>query len=573
MEDIPENNNVFKIHTVKDLPKINQCVQYRSPDSDEWTSVKVIGRAGRVTGVNKFWLNIRQLDDDVEKSLDWSGVTEWRPLEHQVMIASQKDDSKFEEARNKELSNWKKMKVYDEVNDEGQHFITGRWVYTEKATDQEIVKKARFVCRGFQEDTEGIPTDSPTCYKDTLRVATSFIASKDWELNSLDIKAAFLQGSDLERDVFLKPPKEANVTGKLWKLRRCIYGLNDASRYWYFRIREELLKHGCKCSKLDPSLFTFHENEQLQGILIIHVDDMLWSGEDNFRMKVIDQLRATFRISSEERSAFKYIGLEVTHDENGVFLSQKKYVAEIEEITMEKHRKCNTNVLLNVEERQALRSLIGKLNWLSTQTRPDLSYSVSQLASNFKNATIKHVIQANKLVRRCKQHDIHMFFPKLDLNNLKVRCYADASFGKLEDGGSQGGVFIELVSKDLASPVSWFSKRIKRIVPSTLAAETLAMAEGVGAARLISELTSEILYNGSKKVPVEAITDNYSLYEAAHSTKAISDKQLRIDLGRIREAIITEDIVLSWVPTSHQLSDILTKDGVNPSELLSHVTA
>lgn len=572
-DQVEENTNAVKVNTVKDLPKINQCVQYRAPDTDEWINIKVIGRAGRVTGVNKFWLNVRNLDDEVESSLDWkNGVTEWRPLEHQVMVASLKDD-RFEEARNRELSNWKKMQVYDEVNDEGQNFITGRWVYTEKTTDQGNVKKARFVCRGFQEDTEGIPTDSPTCYKDTLRVATSFISGKEWELNSMDIKAAFLQGKELERVVYLKPPKEAKVPGKLWKLRRCIYGLNDASRYWYFRIREELLKYGCKCSKLDPSLFIYHENGELQGILIIHVDDMLWSGEDNFKFKVIDQLRATFRISSEDRSAFKYIGLDVTHDENGVYLTQKRYVAEIEEITIENHRKCNTNVPLNVEESQALRSLIGKLNWLSTQTRPDLSYPVSQLGSNFKNATIKHIIQANKVVRRCKQQDIHMLFPKLDLNDLKVRCYGDASFGKLEDGGSQGGVFIELVSKGQTAPVSWFSKRIRRIVKSTLAAETLAIAEAVGAAQLISALTSEILYDGSKKVPIEAITDNYSLYEAAHSTKSISDKQLRIDLGIIRESIITEEVKLNWVPSSYQLSDVLTKDGVDPSGLLSHISA
>lgn len=571
---IPQQNiQAINVNAVEDLPKINQCVQYRIPDSYEWKNAKVTGRAGKVTGVNRFWLNIKNLDSDVDSSLDFkNGVMEWRPLKYQVMLTSLKDD-RFEEAREKELSNWSKLKVYQEIDNVGQKSISARWVYNEKVIDGEIVKKARLVCRGFEEDSEGIRTDSPTCYKDTLRVATSIISAKEWEINSLDVKAAFLQGKELERDIFMKPPKEAKVPGKLWKLRRCVYGLNDASRYWYFRLRDQLLKSGCKCSKLDPSLFIFHKNSTLHGILIIHVDDILWSGTEHLRMEVIEELRSTFKISSESRSAFKYIGLEVTHDEKGIYLSQKEYADEVEEVEIDKHRKCNTNLPLNGEERDALRSLIGKLNWLSTQTRPDLAYAVSELGSSLKNATIKHLIQANRVVRRCKQHDVHMFFPKLNLNDIKVRCYGDASFGKLEDGGSQGGVFVELVSEDKTSPVAWYSKRIRRIVKSTMAAETLAMAEAVEAGHLISALTSEILYEGVKKIPVEAVTDNYSLYESAHSTKSNSDRRLRIDLGILRESITKEELTLNWVPTSNQLSDVLTKHGVNPSVLLSHISA
>ena len=150
---------------------------------------------------------------------------------------------------------------------------------------------------------------------------------------------------------------------------------------------------------------------------------------------------------------------------------------------------------------------------------------------------------------------------------------ADASFAKLEDGGSQGGVFIEIVSKDRTSPALWYSKRIRRVVKSTIAAETLAMAEAYAAGSLVSALLSEILGESKEKIPVEGITDNYSLYESAHSTKSVSDLKLRIDIAIIREAIIKEELVLNWVPTSSQLSDVLTKEGVDPSSLLSHITS
>ena len=72
---------------------------------------------------------------------------------------------------------------------------------------------------------------------------------------------------------------------------------------------------------------------------------------------------------------------------------------------------------------------------------------------------------------------------------------------------------------------------------------------------------------------MEGVTDNYSLYQAAHSTKSVSDQRLRIDLAIIREAINKEEVTLNWVPTSCQLSDVLTKEGVDPSALLSHITA
>ena len=227
--------------------------------------------------------------------------------------------------------------------------------------------------------------------------------------------------------------------------------------------------------------------------------------------------------------------------------------------------------LLNEEEKFALRSLLGQLNWLSTQCRPDISYDVSSLSSSFKNAAVKHIIKANKIVKRVKMNKVELFFPKLDLNELTVRCYADASYGKLEDGGSQGGMYIELASNNKTAPVLWSSKRTRRVVKSTMAAETLAMVEALASAHLVAVLVAEILHEGQKKIMVEGVTDSRPLYEAAYSTKSILDHRLRIDLAIIRESIIREECVLNWVPTTSQLSDCLTKEGADSSVLRDHV--
>ena len=67
-----------------------------------------------------------------------------------------------------------------------------------------------------------------------------------------------MQGKSIERDVLVMPPFEAKEDDVIWKLEKVVYGLDDASRNWYFSVKEELLKVGCEQSKLDKSLFRWY---------------------------------------------------------------------------------------------------------------------------------------------------------------------------------------------------------------------------------------------------------------------------------------------------------------------------
>ena len=60
-----------------------------------------------------------------------------------------------------------------------------------KPTSDGPKPKARLVARGFEEQTDNIETESPTCSKDTLREMISVISQNNWELKSIDILISF----------------------------------------------------------------------------------------------------------------------------------------------------------------------------------------------------------------------------------------------------------------------------------------------------------------------------------------------------------------------------------------------
>lgn len=71
------------------------------------------------------------------------------------------------------------------------------------------------------------------------------------------------------------------------------------------------------------------------------------------------------------------------------------------------------------------------------------------------------------------------------------------------------------------SHLSWQSKRVKRIVRSTLAGETLAMSDGIDNSIFLSTLFSELTTGDAEHAsPIICVTDNHSLADALKSTKS-----------------------------------------------------
>ena len=281
--------------------------------------------------------------------------------------------------------------VITEVIDEGQDTLSVRWVTTEKIKDGKPKLKSRLVARGFEENTAQLSKHSPTCSKEAVRLTISIAGANGWICNTIDVKSAYLQGKTIEREVYLRPPPEFN-DGKLWKLNKTVYGLSDAALQWYRRVKEELLNLGMKVSSLDPALFVWEDSGKTLGILCLYVDDIFWAGKEKFKTSVIDKLCSVFKIGAVSSKLFSYIGLNITNLPDGsTDIDQFEYIESIQPIVLTKGRSNNMNSLINEKERGEYRALIGQLNWVATQTRPDIAFEVCHHSSKVKNATVRDI--------------------------------------------------------------------------------------------------------------------------------------------------------------------------------------
>ena len=121
--------------------------------------------------------------------------------------------------------------------------------------------------------------------------------------------------------------------------------------------------------------------------------------------------------------------------------------------------------------------------------------------------------------------------------------YTDASFGNLNNGGSQGGFAILLEGENEECLVMWKSHKLKRVIKSTFAAETLALVDGAEAAVYLQSMIQELC---GYKLAIKCLTDNASLLDAIQSTKACKDRR---DLAILREMIERCEISVKWVST------------------------
>ena len=115
----------------------------------------------------------------------------------------------------------------------------------------------------------------------------------------MDVKNAFLNGM-LQEEVYVEQPKgfvDPHRPVDVYKLKRALYGLNQAPRAWYDRLTAYLTEHGFKRGSADTTLF-IRKDKNSFVIVQIYVDDIVFSAtNDSLAHSFADEMKAMFEMS------------------------------------------------------------------------------------------------------------------------------------------------------------------------------------------------------------------------------------------------------------------------------------
>ena len=555
-------------HTDNVNLKPNDIIEFRENSEDNWKKATVLSRAGKVGGKNKNWFNLQPESGD-RLSVDL-GRYQWNKIDdvQAVLVPTNRhQEPACIEAKQAELRKLQEFGTYEEVSDTGQFVISTRWVLTEK--DDKTVK-ARLVARGFEEDFSA-RKDSPTIERSAMKLFLGLAASFEWTITSTDIKSAFLQGMPLDREVFINPPPEADIKhGVVWKLKHCLYGLNDGARQFYLSVKEHLLSLGCVSSTLDPAFFCYKEKGKLKGMICCHIDDFLHAGTATFQSRIVDNLTEKFSAGKIKTTAFTYLGFEIEQKKPGIILQHCRYIDEISEVKVSQDRASYKRDNLTDREQTTLRKVVGRINWVTQGSRPDMAFDLIELSTKLKRGTIADLLQARKAIKKLKSTDSAILFPALSqtVDKWSICVYSDAAHANICDGTCSVGAHIVFLADQLnkCCPLHWQANKIKRIVRSTLAAETLSLLDGLDSACYLQKLFSEIM---DITLPITAYVDNKGLVNAVYSTCMVDEKRLRLDVAAIKESLTNGDVKeIKWCLGSDQLANCMTKRGAGSDKLL-----
>ena len=526
---------------------------------------------GKSGSARERWVNVSEDGEDcAPKGIDWLDVEKWKRIPEEALITFDPRDPEMMAAQLTELEHWKKHDVYEEIEKTNEDCITTQWVYSQKYVDGKRIVKARLVARGFQEKDESIRSDSPCTTKESVRLLLIVASHKRWKTSTIDIKSAFLQGEKIDRRVILKPPKCVK-TNKTWLLKKCVYGLRDASRKWYLKLDEALTQLGLGKMSLDEGVYVWRKNGEFKGMVCLHVDDLMYTGDLEFRSQVIAALKKTFLISTEGEEKFKYLGLQIKQKPDGsIMVDQTHYIKSLEEPNIDMNMRRRKDDPLSDDEKKELKRFAGQLAWAGNICHPEVCFDARMASQNIEKATVSDVMQATKVLRRMKNEPVTIkFIPLRDIKKCKLVVYCDASNPKKGEVTSQEGHVIFLVDElGTANVIRWCSKKISRVVPSTLAAESLAMMTAVETAYYYKEIIERI-FGLKDALKIVCFSDSRSLVDHLGSTKKALDHRLRIDIARIKEMLADRELdSVTWVRTEDQLADCFTKTGASCKNLL-----
>jgi hypothetical protein len=392
-------------------------------------------------------------------------------------------------------------------------------------------------------------------------------ANRGMAIHSMDVDTAYLNAT-LDEEVYMKPPSivRHQFPGKIFKLRKSLYGLKQAGRQWYLLLSSKLAEDGWTASKHDQCLFTRGCGESLE-YLLVYVDDILVIARTD---------EAAGRIKAEIMSHFdskdfgpvtEMLGIKIDYDRSkrSVTLSQKQYVESIlsrfqiqpkekASVPADRNKRVYAHDgVASTEEVTLYLEMVGSLLYLAHVTRPDICYAVSYASRFCANPGPDHFSIVRKVLKYLQSTKDYA----LVLNgtgDLQLRAFTDADWGgDLTDRKSTSGRAIFLGR----SLVGWGSSKQPSVSLSSMESEYISMSDGIREVLWLQEVAKDL---GLKLKPAEMLCDNqsaiHSLVGARSSSKA---RHIDIRYHFARDLIEKRLISASYVSTSDNLADLFTK--------------
>lgn len=366
----------------------------------------------------------------------------------------------------------------------GRTLMKSKWVFKKKYQADGTLEKYRARCtaKGYTQ-RPGIDykeTFAPTPRPETGRIMLALAHSFGWCRRQGDVPVAFLN-PDLDVDLYMELPEGFKRDNKIILIKKGLYGLKQAAALWYDDMRGFLETQGLLPTEADVCLYT---NKCKDIFVIIHVDDIQVMGPITSKVDgLMASLHRKYKLKTVKTDMF--LGIQITNpDRNTLKLSQGQYSRKLlERHGMTNCRKSKTpmerlmepsssqsSVQLNLE----YNSIIGGLQYLANNTRPDISHSVNHLARFLKNPSQEHLGAARRILRYIANDPDKGIIYMKDNERPKLEAYSDADFaGDPSTSRSTSGSLIKLAS----GPIFWRSHLQRDVVLSTTEAEYLAATE------------------------------------------------------------------------------------------------
>ncbi|GKD40917.1 putative ribonuclease H-like domain-containing protein [Tanacetum coccineum] len=361
--------------------------------------------------------------------------------EPKKVIQALKDPS-WIEAMQEELLQFKLQQVWTLVDlPHSKRAIGTKWVYRNKKDERGIVirNKERLVAQGYTQE-EGINYDeifALVARIEAIRLFLAYDPFKDIVVYQMDVKSAFLYGK-IEKEVYVcQPPgfEDPEFPDRVYKVEKALYGLHQAPRAWYETLSTYLLENGFQRGTIDKTLFIKKE-------LCIEFEKLM---HKKFQMSSMGEL--TF-----------FLGLQVTQKDDGIFISQDKYVDEIlKKFGFSTVKTASTPMetlkpLMKDENAEDVdvhlyRSMIGSLMYL-TSSRPDIIFLYLK-----------------------GQPKLGLWYPKNSPFDLEAYTDSDYTGASLDKKSTIGGC--QFLRSRL---ISWQCKKQTIVAKSTTNAEYVAAA-------------------------------------------------------------------------------------------------